>query len=184
VKALPEEEHMTEAPKKHSFANLDAAARSEVASMGGKAAHIAGQGPQVQRGHRAPGEPEGRRHAPRERRQACRPGAAEPRGAVVIGARLFSALLFAGGLLQPGNLPSGRKVTMWNTRSRTYEGATHDPDRVLRAEAKRVQRRAKVRRAVAAGGYGLLPYVGQKGYVGNTRQGARDLADRLTKDAA
>lgn len=42
VKALPEEEHMTEAPKKHSFANLDAAARSEVASMGGKAAHIAG----------------------------------------------------------------------------------------------------------------------------------------------
>jgi hypothetical protein len=72
----------------------------------------------------------------------------------VIGARLFSNLLFAGGLLQPGKLPGGRKVTMWNTRSRSHEGAQHDPERVAAAEAKRAMRREKVARAVAAGGYG------------------------------
>lgn len=80
----------------------------------------------------------------------------------MIGARLFTSLLVAGGLLRGGTLPNGRKVTMWTTRSRDFLGAEHDPERVLRAEAKRIQRAAKVRRAVAAGGYGPSPYVVKK----------------------
>lgn len=77
----------------------------------------------------------------------------------MIGARLFSTLLISGGLLKGGTLPGGRNVTMWNTRSRSYEGATHDPVRVAAAEVKREKRREKVRRDVAAGGYGPNPHV-------------------------
>ena len=75
----------------------------------------------------------------------------------MIGARLFGAILASGLLIATGNV-HGRKVTYWNTRHRS-DGAQHDPERVARAEAKREMRRAKVRRAVAAGGYGPHPYI-------------------------
>ena len=48
----------------------------------------------------------------------------------------------------------------------------------LEQSAKRTEmRRAKVRRAVVAGGYGCRPYVGQQGYIGYNPNSA---ADRLT----
>lgn len=76
------------------------------------------------------------------------------------------ALFLSGGLIAPLNNRKhlGEPVLAWRTRSKSWlTGTQHSEERVLRAEAKRIQRRAKTLRAVAAGGYGPLPYAGARG---------------------
>jgi len=72
----------------------------------------------------------------------------------VIGARLFGALLMSGGFIGAGKLGDAR-VNYWK---RPPPLQWHDPRKVEAAEAKREMRRAKVRKAVAAGGYASKGY--------------------------
>lgn len=86
----------------------------------------------------------------------------------MIGSKMFARILTLGAFVGP-MMYQGRKVTAWRS-TRSFQGAQHSEERVLRAKAKRLRRTAALRRAVDAGGYGLTPFVGQKGYVGNTPQ--------------